>query len=205
MRNWQIPQFNIVGILIAAVVGLAVKAGGSFALDAPDASLTIDPSIVVQIVLYCLLTGLVEETIFCGILLRALCRRLNPLAAAAICAVIFGCAHILTGASLNLGVGGVILKSLQAALFGFCIYSLYLATEKLLWPVALHAVFDFIYLGIPMIYMNVAPLAFDNPGVQIDTLTSLIAVLAVLLPITIYNMLALKTKENDPNETGKHT
>ena len=98
--------------------------------------------------LYCILTGVVEEAIFCGCIFNLVEKGAGSSQsryAAMVTAVLFGVAHLSLSGGLLFGV----LKVVQAALFSFCLVSIYSRQRKLWIPMAAHAVFDLLYFAAP--------------------------------------------------------
>lgn len=188
------------GVLAAAAAGLGFALTAPGVLGAGGGAVALD--VIGWNALYCLLLGVIEETVFCGGVLPALMRLFDRrrakgaeavsgagaarLRAAASCALLFGAAHAFTGYQLGYGWFGVALKCLQAALFGFAMATLWLTADrlKLLRPIAAHSAFDFVYLGVPNILAGVTPLAV-GAGVP-EAMPSVVASGAVLLATAVY-------------------
>ncbi len=100
---------------------------------------------------FCISTGIAEEAVFCGVIYKLLAkagatnRMHSPLRAAALTATLFGLAHL----SFALGPAIAALKVLQAALFSFCMLSLYRLAKNLWVPMLAHAAFDAWYFLAP--------------------------------------------------------
>ena len=151
-----------------------VEAGGSLALRAA------------YVLALCVLTGVYEEGVFRVLALRAFLPHAGPVRAAVASAVLFGLLH---GASADFAVAGVdgatvavagaqmVLKPVEAGLFGLFMAVLFLETGSF-WAVALiHAAFDMLRLGPGL--MGGALLGMHATGSAADL--AVLAVAAALL------------------------
>lgn len=136
-------------------VGLAGGIASFFALS-QGAALDVAPIHVVQVMALCLVTGVFEEGLFRVLALDALVPALGggrrgALRAALMSAALFGVLHVSLGevsAAVDLAaVAQVVLKPLQAALFGLFMAAMYYRTRNL-WALAvLHTAFNLLYTG----------------------------------------------------------
>lgn len=153
-----------------------MEAGGSLALRAA------------YVLALCVLTGVYEEGVFRVLALRAFLPHAGPVRAAVASAVLFGLLH---GASADFAVAGadgatvavagaqMVLKPVEAGLFGLFMAALFLETGSF-WAVALiHAAFDMLRLGPGL--MDGALLGMHATGSAAD-LAVLAAAAALLAP-----------------------
>ena len=176
-------------LLVGAVGGCATLAahGASGASVLAGAAAAFDPPLLCAVVATCLFTGLFEEGVLRVAAVEAALDAFGregrgPLAAAAASAVLFGLLHLsLSDASAAATLGAVawaqlLVKPVQAALFGFCLAGVYLQTRSL-WPVAgVHALFDALYLG---------PAMLTGGSLQVAYVTGAPSDLAVLAAATL--------------------
>jgi membrane protease YdiL (CAAX protease family) len=90
-----------------------------------------------HLLLISILAGLGEETLFRGLMQPAIAAALGPLSAVIVTSVIFGMLHLITP-----------LYALLGALIGAYWGWLALATDNLLVPIVVHALYDFIALEV---------------------------------------------------------
>lgn len=160
-------------------------------------------------VLYCALIGLLEELLFCGAVLpliyhSSFLRRVikvrqkaspktHRISVALVCAIVFGLLHIGTGMEMHCGWLGVSLKVVQASLFGFCMVTLRLISGSLVLPIATHALFDLIYLGIPNVMEGISPLGSQSTVPELFG-PALFTMLFLLIPAS-YAFSIIKRKD----------
>lgn len=196
------------GVLVSALLGTYVNPSVSHSLKELAFSAASQPGIVFWNALSCLLIGIIEETIFCGGILPFLARKMkcahdkpntkprsnSQVKATLICAAIFGIVHIFTGIQLEYGWIGVLLKCLQAGLFGLCMATLFLVSGHLTQPMLAHAAFDFIYLGIPNIAAGISPLGVET--LPTESLVSVCISGLFLLALALYCIRVLTCNKN---------
>lgn len=102
---------------------------------------------------FCLLTGVFEEGVFCGVIYPCLTVKDSPLRSAIFAAMLFGLAHLTFANGLAL----CLLKVVQAALFSFCMVGLYAWTQHLVIPMMVHAAFDAVYFWDAYVRTGVVP------------------------------------------------
>ena len=175
-------------LLVGAVGGCATLAAhGASGATAAASAVALDPPLLCAVAVTCLLTGLFEEGVLRVAAVEAALDAFGeegrgPLAAAAASGVLFGLLHLsLSDASAAATLGAVawaqlLVKPVQAALFGFCLAGVYLQTRSL-WPVAgVHALFDALYLG---------PAMLAGGSLQVAYVTGAPSDLAVLAATTL--------------------
>lgn len=186
------PRFGDAGALGAwaayvLVVGLAAG-GTAFFLLPQGTVLDVAPLRVAQAVALCLVTGVFEEGVFRVLALGALVPALGGgrrgmLRAALVSAALFGALHVSLGEA-NFAIDAVagmqvVLKPLQAGLFGLFMAALYFATRNLWTLVVVHAAFNLLYTGPQLLAGNLQQTYLT--GNPLD-LALLAATVALLLP-----------------------
>ena len=131
-------------VLVAVAVVLVLVLSALIKLIGDEGSPFGKPFTVNYLIL-CILTGIQEEGMLCGILLPLFMRASqNRSRAQWQSALLFGLAHLLGMYSFSFAL----LKIGQAMLFGYCMTELVLRTERLWAPMSVHAAFDAVYFAI---------------------------------------------------------
>ncbi len=164
--------------LAAGIIALGFAGGLAAALSAtnvPQAVFAIAPAARVAqtlalFALSCLLTGLFEEGLFRVLALEAFfssfsetsrTNRQAALLAALASSALFGIVHIGTAdiahASTALHWIQIVLKPVQAALFGFALAAVYAKTRSLWTPSLVHGAFNLLYFGPTLIVSGALP------------------------------------------------
>lgn len=167
-RDWQRYRVVAVVCVMAAAMAAAVLSLGEL-----PASTASGSAAWLTLVGTCLLTALVEELVFRGLLLRAVVRFCTPRAAILITAGIFAAFHGLPigiegSPDLALVVGSLLLKALEAFAFGVALAAILFCGGNLPGVIALHAAFDVVYFAgsvlatgdFPATYMVTSPDGF---------------------------------------------
>lgn len=175
----------IVVVAICVIVAAATSAIISFPdLDAAKESAFPHPVDAGQawltLIGTSLLVALVEETIFRGILLRALLRILKPRAVILITAAIFAILHAIPvgidtsqTTDATMVIASLSLKAIQAFAFGILMAAIIFCRAHLWRAIAIHAVFDIIYFAGPVLTTG------EFPATYIATSPTAIIALAV--------------------------
>ena len=119
--------------------------------------------LIVQLSLSCLVTAVIEETVFRGLLTTFFARAFYGsqalICAAAASALVFGLLHVASDAIRNLHDGALLLqaalKFVQTGLFGFLMACLFLQARAkghslaraLTFPILIHWAFDMVYFA----------------------------------------------------------
>lgn len=152
-----------------------------------------------QLVLSCLITAVVEELVFRGLLSTLFARRFQGprglVCAAAASALVFALLHVASDAVRNAGDVRLLLqaalKLAQTGLFGFLMACLFLKARAkgssfaraLTFPVLIHWVFDLIYFGPVYVSTGAFPDTYLT-GLPGDTALLLITSL-LMLPLCV--------------------
>lgn len=189
LRGWT-GYLLVVGLAAGAAAFLAAPPGSApFSDGASPHPLVARVALVAAI---CLFTGVFEEGLFRAVALDALRPAFGPghrgvVLAALASSVLFGALHVSMGDAATAG-GAVawlqlLLKPVQAMLFGFFMAALFVRTRSL-WAVAgAHALFDLLYTG-PVAVLSGASQATYVTGAASD-LVLLAATTALLVPAAI--------------------
>lgn len=188
-----------IGVYVVFLVVLGVLPSG---MSAPIAGY----------VLFCILTGFIEEGVFCGLIFRLLSKgdaggdkgvrdgessgllspvdETSPMASRAliVTAVLFGLAHLTFADGIGLGV----LKALQAFFFSLCMVGIYMRTRKLWVPMLAHAAFDLLYFAAP--YAATGSLPPYAPAHSLDA--NLVILAATTLFFAIFAIIIVKFSTN---------
>ena len=149
------PTRRHLAFVVAGVVGaLAVAVGGSLALAAFDLvpgsvivdAATNDPAVLLGLAaLSAVLIAPVEEFLFRGVIQGRLRRAFGPVGAVAGSSLLFGSMHLANYTGSLVGVvAGALLIAAVGAVFG----ALYERTGNLAVPVAVHALYNALLLGV---------------------------------------------------------
>lgn len=155
--------------------------------------------LVMQLVFSCLVTAIVEELVFRGLLASLLARKFCgprglPRAAAA-SALVFALLHVASEALCNAGDAALllqaVLKLVQTGLFGFIMACLFLKARAkgssfaraLILPILIHWAFDVLYFWPVYLSTGAFPDAYLT-GASTDTALLLITIL-VMLPLCV--------------------
>ena len=144
----------------------------------------------------CLLTALVEELIFRGVLLRAVVRFRTPRATILITAGIFAAFHGLPigiegSPGVALVVGSLLLKCLEAFAFGIALATILFCGGTLAGVIALHAAFDIVYFAGAVLATGDFPTTY-----VVTTPEGFIALAAATLILAIPAALAFRIPES---------
>ena len=190
LRGWT-GYLLVVGLVAGAVTALLAASPGSapFSDGASPLPLVARAALVAAV---CLFTGVFEEGLFRAVALDALRPAFGPgrrgvVLAALASSVLFGALHVSTGDAATAGSAvawlQLLLKPVQAMLFGFFMAALFVRTRSL-WAVAgAHALFDLLYTG-PVAVLSGASQATYVTGSAPD-LVLLAATTALLVPSAI--------------------
>ena len=177
--GWRRNQRFIVGaavcVIVSALAAFAVDVvrlngviqNGAFAV-VPDASGDVVAGVVGErareLILTSILTAIVEELVFRGVLLRALLRKLSARAVIVATSAIFAVLHMLpfgmpeaVGDWAALAATSLLLKGLQAFLFGSVMAAIVLRGGNLPIVMALHALFDTLCFAVPVLSTGAFP------------------------------------------------
>lgn len=154
----------VLAVGLAAGVATTVGFGGEGAAPATDALADGEPAgwllLAVQVTVLCLLTGVFEEGVFRVLALDAFALafgggRNGVLRAAFASAVLFGLLHVSAGQAGQAGdavaAAQLMLKPVQAGLFGFFMAAVYVATRNLWMLAGVHAAFNLLSTG-PLLF-----------------------------------------------------
>lgn len=175
------------GPWIGYLLFVGAIAGAASLWLAPVSALDLEPLRAAQVILLCLVTGVFEEGVFRVLALDALVPALGGdrramARAALVSVVLFGVLHVSLGEAAALdAVSGlqVVLKPLQACLFGLFMAAMYFKVRNL-WPlVGVHAAFNLLYAG-PLLLADVVQQTYVT-GSTCD-LVLLAATVVLLLP-----------------------
>ncbi|MGI6392086.1 MAG: CPBP family intramembrane glutamic endopeptidase [Candidatus Izemoplasmatales bacterium] len=145
----------------------------------------------------CLAIGFFEETVFRGVILLVLLQRLPQTKRGSFMAIIvssalFGLTHLF-----NLFVGAAVPDTLIQVGYSFLMGAMwsviYIATENLLFPILLHASYNF--FGEVLFRLGTVSNRFDFPTILV---TSILAVLAIMA----YSLVFCKIKQEDLANIG---
>lgn len=173
-RRWRVGAAVCV---MAAAVAAAVLSLADGAAPAAGPALG-DAGRWLNLLGTCLLTALVEELVFRGLLLRAVVRVCTPRATILITAGIFAAFHGLPigiegSPDLMLVVASLLLKCLEAFAFGIVLAAILFRGGTLPGVIALHAAFDIVYFVAPVLATG------DFPATYVVTTPEGFAALAV--------------------------
>lgn len=160
----------------------------SAALDSPSAR--VSALLGLYAVATCAFTALFEEMLFRGIVIPCVVAKTGQAAfAVRVSALLFAAAHLelsflpaapapdaLLHASSWVLAGQFVLKPVQAALFGFCMGSLYCSTRSLRLPIVVHFFFDLIYFAPSLLSAGAFPSTYMS-GNLFDLVLLLVSVL----------------------------
>lgn len=174
-----------VGIGILAVGAVCTTVAFWYPLPSGTSQGSPDWRLFPLVIVFCLATGLFEEGLFRGVLTDALIRGLagrrgGVFLAAAVSSGIFGLLHIsggLADANNVVSLWQMVLKPVQAGLFGFVMAGLYLRTHNITGIALLHAVYDLIVMTPYLLVSGALPTGY----VTGDTGDLLILVLSTVL------------------------
>lgn len=138
----------------------------------------------------CAFTALFEEMLFRGIVIPCVVAKTNQAAfAIRASALLFAAAHLelsfppaapapdaFLHASSWVLAGQFVLKPVQAALFGFCMGSLYCSTRSLRLPIVVHFLFDLLYFAPSLLSTGAFPSTYTS-GNLFDLVLLLVSVL----------------------------
>lgn len=151
--------------------------------------------LLVQLVLSCLVTAVVEELVFRGLLAslfaRKFCGPRGLLNAAAASAFVFALLHVASDALRNVADAALLLQAVlklaQTGLFGFIMACLFLKARAkgssfaraLTFPILIHWAFDVVYFGPVYLSTGAFPSTYLT-GASADTALLLITSLLML-------------------------
>lgn len=152
-RRWRVGAAVCV---MAAAVAAAVLSLADGAAPAAAGPALGDAGRWLNLLGTCLLTALVEELVFRGLLLRAVVRVCTPRATILITAGIFAAFHGLPigiegTPDLALVVASLLLKCLEALAFGIVLAAILFCGGTLPGVIALHTAFDIVYFADPVL------------------------------------------------------
>lgn len=169
----------VVGSMVAAVVACALQLP-ALAESVANGSLSVPVEVTAErarsLLLISILTAVVEEIVFRGLLLRALLRAMGTSRAVWFSSLLFGALHALPlGVDFDIIANwlplviALALKFLQATLFGAVMARIITADGNLAIAIAAHALFDVIYFApvvlssgdFPTTYAACSPLDLD--------------------------------------------
>lgn len=179
----------------AAVLGAALVSAAMTAPGLPDAD--ADGNLYFYLLGTCLLTALVEELVFRGVLLRALLHVCRPRATMLVTAALFAALHALPigiqgDMPLAFTVVSLSMKFLEAFAFGIVMAAILFCGGTLISVIVLHAAFDCIYFAGPVLASG------DFPATYVVTSPEGLAALAaatVILAIPAVFALRLPVDE----------
>lgn len=188
-RRWRVQAAVCVmaAAVAAAVLSLADGAAPA-AVSAAAGPALGDAGRWLNLLGTCLLTALVEELVFRGLLLRAVVRVCTPRATILITAGIFAAFHGLPigiegTPDLALVVASLLLKCLEALAFGIVLAAILFCGGTLPGVIALHAAFDIVYFADPVLATGDFPATYvvtDPAGfAALIAATLLLAILAI--------------------------
>lgn len=203
-RNRRFIVGAAVCVIVAALAACAVEAvqlnaavQGGFLVAEDGGHVGVVASVVAEharmLILVSILTAVVEELVFRGILLRALLRRLSVQGALIATSAIFAVLHMLPiGMPAELSDGAALvalslaLKGAQAFAFGAIMAAIVLRDGNLLIVIAVHALFDAIYFAVPVLSTGAFPDTYiaASPEHLLPVALSTL----VLLPLAIQGM-----------------
>lgn len=137
-----------------------------------------------------ILTAVVEELVFRGVLLRAFLKRLSAHKAILATSAVFALLHMLpigmsaeAPGGMALAVLSLLLKGAQAFAFGAIMAAIVLRDGNLPIVMALHAFFDALYFAVPVL----ATAAFPDTYIAVapEQLLPVVLSALVLLPVAI--------------------
>lgn len=188
-RRWRVGAAVCVmaAAVAAAVLSLADGAAHGTASTAAGPALG-DAGRWLNLLGTCLLTALVEELVFRGLLLRAVLRVCTPRATILITAGVFAAFHGLPigiegTPDLTLVVASLLLKCLEAFAFGIVLAAILFRGGTLPGVIALHAAFDIVYFADPVLATGDFPATYvvtDPAGFAALAAATLLLAIAAL-------------------------
>jgi hypothetical protein len=188
------PSKSWIGVVIIIVPGIII-AINNFPISAYLANRITITEPIHAIYLYaieCLSIGLLEETVFRGIILMVLLQRVPQtkngyFMAIVISSAFFGIIHLLN-LFHSASVSATLLQVSYSFLMGIMWGVIYLATQNLIFSIILHAMYDF--FGQVLFRFGTVTNRFDFITILI---TSIFAVIAVIFYLRVF----IKIKENE--------
>ena len=178
-RRWRVGAAVCVMAAAVAAAALSLADGAAHGTASTAAGPALgDAGRWLNLLGTCLLTALVEELVFRGLLLRAVLRVCTPRATILITAGIFAAFHGLPigiegSPDLMLVVASLLLKCLEAFAFGIVLAAILFRGGTLPGVIALHAAFDIVYFAAPVLATG------DFPATYVVTTPEGFAALAV--------------------------
>ncbi len=201
---------GIVSVVFANGTGLDASAAnaGSTAAEVSTGSLDAGTFVFrfLIVLVLCLFTGIYEEGVFRTVSVDAFADALAPnrapvLKAVILSAVLFGLMHFSTGdialaadAEGAIGWAQLILKPIEALLFGIVLAVVFVHTRNL-WVVAgLHGVYDLLCMGPALILTGVPETTYVTGSVF--DLVVLVATIILLVPLVVFTLRSLVTHKS---------
>ncbi|MDY6038021.1 MAG: CPBP family intramembrane glutamic endopeptidase [Eubacterium sp.] len=148
LRSENKPSYVLSALLFIPVVGFGLYSiVRGFSPDLAFVILIIDTALI----------GIAEEGMYRGILLGAMAKKMNPLFAILLSSVLFCALHLLNV------LGGLSVSELTGQLgstfvMGVFLGAMYLDTQKILFPIIFHSIWDYILLSDSLADIQVLPI-----------------------------------------------
>lgn len=173
---------------------------GTLSVGSQGFSTQVLPALALYAVATCAFTALFEEMLFRGVVIPCVIVKTNqPALVVLASSLLFAAAHmelalpieqpsaaVFAQTSTWIAFGQFALKPIQAALFGFCMGSLYCSTRSLKLPVAVHFVFDMLYFAPSLLSTGAFPSTYTSGNlfdlVLLSVSVFFLAVAALRLP-----------------------
>ncbi|NJI00695.1 CPBP family intramembrane metalloprotease [Staphylococcus hyicus] len=106
-----------------------------------------------------ILIGIAEEGAFRGIILGGLARRMKPIYAVFLSAVLFAALHLLNVLG-GVTFSDVLNQMLSTLLMGIFLGAVYIYTRNILYPIFFHFIWDYVFLNNGLGSVSFAPMLF---------------------------------------------
>lgn len=204
----------ILAALISAIIEppvLPASAAASPAASAPAGLAPVGVQAIPSLVGMSLLTALVEELVFRGVLLRAVLRVCTPKATILVTAAVFASLHAIPvgiqgNPAMSYIIASLLLKFFQALAFGIIFAAILFCGGSLPGVIALHAAFDCIYFASSVLATGDFPTTYvvTDPA-SIGALAASTLIMAVPAACAIVAGNASSTARNDRGRgAGRH-